>query len=80
MFNFISHSGDCRGKLGRVEMVTLLGGLRFFLEFNMMTVGSRNYSYTPEEDTALQAILISAFLHFSCSSADVLTHKGRSDT
>ena len=61
-------------------MVTLLGGLGFFLEFNMMTVVSRNYSYTPEEDTALQAILISAFLHFSCSSADVLTHKGRSDT
>ena len=52
----------------------------FFLEFNMMTVVSRNDSYTPEEDTALQAILISAFLHFSCSSADVLTHKGRSDT
>ena len=61
-------------------MATLLGGLCFFLEFNMMTVVSRNYSYTPEEDPALQTILISAFLHFSCSSADVFTHKGRSDT
>ena len=74
MFNFISHSGDCRGKLGRVEMVTLLGGRGFFLQFNMMTIVSRNYSHTLEEDTALQAILISAFLHFSCSSADVFTH------
>ena len=38
IFDFISHSGECRGKLGRVEMVTL-GGLDDHYV-------SRNDSYT----------------------------------
>ena len=45
-----------------------------------MTIMLAETIHTPEENTAMQAILISAYFHCSCFSADVFTHKGRSDT
>ena len=73
------HSGDCKEKLGRVEMVNL-GELGFFKIQHDDCYVRAEMIHKPEKDTAMQAILISAFLHFSCFSADVLTDKGRSDT